>query len=442
MILQGKQIYLKENLSEENYPLLLKWFTDVEIIGYLYSAKRMVDFKTTEDIKNFLAEEKDEVFWEIYTKDNKFIGYTSLCGFQGKEQCEFSVFVLDKNYQGKGIGMEATKLILNYAFNELKIKTVILETSEFHQGAIKLYEKAGFKKVKVIPDDRTIFHNGEWVLSGSLIMEMSDDKKIIDSHIHISIYNNNAKSLDEVFNLLLNEMEKNGIDSAIIIPDNIEGSDNIADLDKAIKLIGKRKNIFLLGSPQIVQRESSELEKYKDLLENKKIKGLKFFPGHDPYYPTDEKCLPYYELCQKLDVPVLFHTGENSGDSECAKWNDPKYIVEIAKKYPKLKVIITHYYWPKLDYCYEITKDISNIYFELAALADAEVIEKSGGIEKIKEILQKTIADRPGKVIFGTDWPMCKIEEHIELVKSLKLDRNVEEKIFFTNSFEVYKIAL
>lgn len=265
---------------------------------------------------------------------------------------------------------------------------------------------------------------------------------IIDSHVHISLYNDNAKSLQDAFNLFLEEMQKNGISSAIIVPDNIKGSESIADLDKAIELIGERKNLFLLGSPQIIQRESSELEKYKKLLREGKIKGLKFFPGHDPYHPTDERCLPYYELCQNLDVPVLFHTGENSGDSECAKWNDPKYIVEVAKKYPKLKVIITHYYWPKLDYCYEITKDIPNIYFETAAMADAEVIEKSGGIEKIREILLKTISDRPDNVIFGTDWPMCKIEEHIELVKSLGLSNELKDKIFYKNAAKAYKLMV
>ncbi|MFZ3073837.1 MAG: amidohydrolase family protein [Minisyncoccales bacterium] len=163
--------------------------------------------------------------------------------------------------------------------------------------------------------------------------------------------------------------------------------------------------------------------------------------GHDPYYPTDDRCLPYYELCQKMDVPVLFHTGENSGDRECAKWNDPKYIVQAAAKYPNFKIIITHYYWPKLDYCYEVTKNIPNIYFELAALADEEVVEKSGGMEKIKEILKKTISDRPGNVIFGTDWPMCKIERHIELVKSLELGKDAKEKIFWENSMNVYKIT-
>jgi len=265
---------------------------------------------------------------------------------------------------------------------------------------------------------------------------------LIDSHVHISLYNDNAKSLKDAFDLFLKEMKKNGISSAIIIPDNIEGSDNIADLDKTIELIGERKNLFLLGSPQIIQRGLSEIEKYKKLLEERKNKGLKFFPGHDPYYPTDERCLPYYELCQKLDVPVLFHTGENSGDSECAKWNDPKYIAEVAKKYPKLKVIITHYYWPKIDYCYEITKDIPNIYFETAAMADEEVVEKSGGIEKIREILRKTIADRPDKVIFGTDWPMCKIEEHIKLIKSLELDSEVEKEVFSGNSVKAYKLTV
>lgn len=269
-----------------------------------------------------------------------------------------------------------------------------------------------------------------------------NNSMIIDSHIHISLYNNNAKSLQEVFDLFLKEMENNNLSAAIIIPDNIEGSDSIADLDKAIELIGKRKNLFLLGSPQIIQRGDSELEKYQKLLEEGKIKGLKFFPGHDPYYPTDERCLSYYELCQRLNVPVLFHTGENSGDSECAKWNNPKYIVKIAKNYPKLKIIITHYYWPKMDYCYEITKDVSNIYFETAALADKEVIEKSGGIEKIREILKKTITDRPNKVIFGTDWPMCKIEEHIGLIKSLGLEKIIEEKVFSGNATSLYKLSI
>jgi len=265
---------------------------------------------------------------------------------------------------------------------------------------------------------------------------------IINSHVHISVFEDNAKNLEDAFKLLKNDMSDNQIDYAIIIPDNIESSSAIADLEMAKKLIKDDKRFFLLGSPQIIQRGSSENDKYEELIKNKTIKGIKFFPGHDPYYPTDERCLPYYGMCETLNVPIVFHTGENSGDSECAKWNDPKYIVEIAKKYPKLKIIIAHYFWPKMDYCYNVTKDVENIYFDLSAVADEEVVEMTGGIEKIKDVLEKTISDRSDKVIFGTDWPMCKTKKHLELIRSMKLGKDIEDKIFFKNAVEIYHLPL
>jgi len=169
----------------------------------------------------------------------------------------------------------------------------------------------------------------------------------IDAHVHISIFQDNAKNLEESFVLLKKNMVDNQIDYVIVIPDNVKNSPQIADLEMAQKLIRGDEKFFLLGSPQIIQRGASEITKYTKLIKNGIIKGIKLFPGHDPYYPTDERCLPYYKLCEELRVPVLFHTGANSNDSECAKWNDPKYIVEIARKYSGLKIIIAHYYWPK-----------------------------------------------------------------------------------------------
>jgi len=268
---------------------------------------------------------------------------------------------------------------------------------------------------------------------------------IIDSHVHISIYQGSAKSLEESRDILLGEMKKYGVDYAIVIPDNVEHLSDIADLEKAIELTKGHKEFFLLGSPQIIQRGSSEVQKYTELLEKGVIKGIKFFPGHDPYNPTDERCLPYYDLLQKLDCPSIFHTGDISSDPNIKDplfYNDPKYIVEIANKYPKLKVIITHYFWPRIEYCYEITKNSPNIYFELAGTADPEVLEKSGGVEKMRNILEKTIQDRPDKIIFGTDWPMCDIKRQIKLVESLKISKETKERIFSKNAVEVYKLPI
>lgn len=173
--MKADKIYLKEELREENYPLLLEWFHDLDIMKYIGWVKRGLALKDIQDLKSFIAELENGIIFGIYSKDDKFIGYTSLSDFKGKEECEFGIFILDKNYWGQGIGEDVTRLMLEHGFDELKMEKIILSTSEFHAKAIALYEKAGFKKTKLIPNDRTIFHNNEWLLSGTVEMEIGRD---------------------------------------------------------------------------------------------------------------------------------------------------------------------------------------------------------------------------------------------------------------------------
>jgi RimJ/RimL family protein N-acetyltransferase len=176
MILRSKQIYLKEGLVEENYPFLLGWFHDLEVMKYIGWVKKGLALKNIEELKDFIAELEDGIIFGVYDHDDKFIGYATLSDFKGKEECEFGIFILDKNFWGKGIGMEVTRLMLDYAFKQLGMEKVLLSTSEFHKNAIRLYEKAGFKKTNLISNDRTIFHNGVWVLSGTVVMEIKNQK--------------------------------------------------------------------------------------------------------------------------------------------------------------------------------------------------------------------------------------------------------------------------
>ncbi len=171
MILSGEKIYLKKDLVEENFPLLLKWFRDLEVMKYIVWVERGMALKNVEELKDFIIELEDGIIFGIYSPDDKFIGYASLADFRGQEDCEFGIFILDKNFWGKGIGLEVLKLVLKYAFEDLAMEKVVLSTSELHRNAIKMYEQLGFKKTKIIPEDRTIFHNGSWVLSGTVEME-------------------------------------------------------------------------------------------------------------------------------------------------------------------------------------------------------------------------------------------------------------------------------
>jgi len=261
---------------------------------------------------------------------------------------------------------------------------------------------------------------------------------IIDSHVHLS-YFRNIKNFSQIKERLLLIMRKNKIDYSIIIPDNVPNSP-CADLETVTALIKNEPRLYMVGTLKVTDINKKNLIRIDKLFQKKTIKSFKIFPGHDPSYPTDKRWHPVYRLCMKYDFPLIIHTGINSGNKKCAGYNDPKHIAKIAKIFPKLKIIIAHYFWPKVDYCFSITNGFNNIYFDTSALADSEVINMSGGIKKIREILIKTVKRRFDSVIFGTDWPMCDVKKHINLINSLDITEEEKYKIFYKNSLRLFKL--
>ena len=264
---------------------------------------------------------------------------------------------------------------------------------------------------------------------------------IIDSHFHISYLGEKKKNLSDVKKEFLESMKQFGVDYSIVIPDNVPNP-QCADMETMFKIIEGEKQFFSMGTINIFQDMKEQILNLELLITAKKICAVKLFPGHDPFYPTDERCLSVYELCVQYNIPVVFHTGVNAGDSDCAKYNDPKHIVDIVDKYKSLKAVIAHFFWPKMEYCYETTKDLKNIYYDTSAMADQEVVKATGGWDKVVQILKKIVLLKPDNVLFGTDWPLCPVDKHIQLVKDLKLDSKTEEKIFFLNAVNLYKLEI
>lgn len=57
---------------------------------------------------------------------------------------EFGIF-LNVESRGNGIGKNATNLILEYAFNIVKLEKVFLRVLNFNNTAIEVYKKSGFR---------------------------------------------------------------------------------------------------------------------------------------------------------------------------------------------------------------------------------------------------------------------------------------------------------
>ena len=78
----------------------------------------------------------------------------------GNESCNFRIFIGPMG-RDRGLGTEATRLIVGYGFEHLGLHRISLEVYAFNPRARRAYEKAGFRAEGVLRE--SLRYNGEWI---------------------------------------------------------------------------------------------------------------------------------------------------------------------------------------------------------------------------------------------------------------------------------------
>ena len=78
----------------------------------------------------------------------------------GNESCNFRIFI-GPNGRNRGLGTEATRLIVGYGFQRLGLHRISLEVYAFNPRARRAYEKVGFRVEGVLRE--SLRYNGEWI---------------------------------------------------------------------------------------------------------------------------------------------------------------------------------------------------------------------------------------------------------------------------------------
>ncbi len=78
----------------------------------------------------------------------------------GNESCNFRILIGPAG-RGRGLGTEATRLIVGYGIERLGLHRISLEVYAFNPRARRVYEKAGFRAEGVLRE--SLRYNGAWV---------------------------------------------------------------------------------------------------------------------------------------------------------------------------------------------------------------------------------------------------------------------------------------
>jgi RimJ/RimL family protein N-acetyltransferase len=130
-----------------------RWMNQLEVRGGLdhrgIATPQTQEKWVEENIERSAKRAPETVEFTVYdSTDSSPVGTAGLLGIaHANGTAEFAIAIGER--RGQGLGTEATRLVLDFAFHVLQLRNVLLETLEWNVAGLTAYERAGFRRIGV-----------------------------------------------------------------------------------------------------------------------------------------------------------------------------------------------------------------------------------------------------------------------------------------------------
>ncbi len=168
------------------------------------------------------------------------------------------------------------------------------------------------------------------------------------------------------------------------------------------------------------------------------VRGFKFHPSTQGFYPNDRKAYPLYEAIAGAKLPALFHTGQTgvgagvrAGGGIRLKYSNPLYLDDVAVDFPEMPIILAHPSFPWQEEALSVATHKPQVYIDL-----------SGWSPKYFPPILVQYANTllKDKVMFGSDYPVMTPERWIADFEKLSIKPEVRPLIMKLNAARLLKL--
>lgn len=150
----------QDDITEE----YILWLNDPIVNKFLEVRHVIQSIETVTRYINQFYKDKEIYIWGIYSIENRLIGTVNLQGVDRNHNvAELGLMIGNKDYWGKSASEEAISLVLDFAFDTLKLNRVTGGTYSTNIGMIFTYKCLGFKREGVM---RKSFLEGDKYIDG------------------------------------------------------------------------------------------------------------------------------------------------------------------------------------------------------------------------------------------------------------------------------------
>lgn len=253
--------------------------------------------------------------------------------------------------------------------------------------------------------------------------------KIIDCHTHLQT----KELIEEYFS------RSSGYVISIKALDFLIGNG-----DEFYDAIKDYKNVFICECIDALLPIDKQLEKIEKNLKKYQVVGLKIYLGYQPVFANDERFYPVYEFAKKNGLSVVFHCGvgaENLDSEEEVNYASSLKIVDVAKKFPEVNFIASHFDYPNIEDCAKIVMEHKNIFTDISGIYEnfenkdyKELI--NWFVNELTPVINKYDKNELAlKVMFGTDYfgigsGFDAIDEYKQTIVRLFGEKNYNNCVF------------
>lgn len=168
------------------------------------------------------------------------------------------------------------------------------------------------------------------------------------------------------------------------------------------------------------------------------VKGFKFHPIIQGFYPNDRDVYPLYEVIAEAKLPALFHSGQTgigagmyAGGGLRLKYGNPIYLDDVAADFPDMPIISAHPGVPWQDEQLSVATHKPNIHIDLSGWSPKYFEPK---------LIQYTNTLLKDKVMFGSDNPVILPDRWIAEFDKLPIKPEVRPLVLKQNAVRLLKL--
>lgn len=210
------------------------------------------------------------------------------------------------------------------------------------------------------------------------------------------------------------------------------GDDPVPDSIEIAELAAEHADVIIPFGSVDPARGAAGVRMARRLAADYGVRGFKFHPSAQGFYPNDRLAYPLYEVIAEHGLVALFHTGQTGagagtrgGGGIRLKYASPLYLDDVAADFPDLDIVLAHPSFPWQEEALSVATHKPRVWIDLSGWSPKYFPPIL--VQYANNMLRE-------KVLFGSDFPALTPDRWISDFENLAIKPEVRPLIMKDNA--------